>query len=50
MRLEQTSIGSAAKTKLFNFGALIDSFTSYAKNNSVADLIEFIINYYKYIY
>ena len=43
MRLEQTSIGSAAKTKLFNFGALIDSFTSYAKNNGVAELIEFIL-------
>ena len=44
MRLEQTTIGNAAKTKLFNFGALIDSFTSYAGNNGVADLIEYVLD------
>ncbi|MBR2498341.1 MAG: UvrD-helicase domain-containing protein [Clostridia bacterium] len=42
-RLEQTSIGSAAKTKLFNFGNLLDNFKAYAKNNSVARLIDYIL-------
>lgn len=43
LRLEQTSIGSAAKTKLFNFGTLISSFVSYSKTNSVADLIDYVL-------
>lgn len=43
-RLEQTSIGSAAKTKLFNFGTLLDSFKSYSENNKVVDLIEYILD------
>jgi DNA helicase-2/ATP-dependent DNA helicase PcrA len=43
MRLEQTTIGNSAKTKLFNFGALIDKFTAYASDNSVADLIEYVL-------
>lgn len=42
-RLEQTSIGAAAKTKLFNFGCLLDSFKRYAKENSVKDLIDHIL-------
>ena len=42
-RLEQTSIGAAAKTKLFNFGCLINSFKSFAENNSVKDLMDFIL-------
>lgn len=42
-RLEQTTIGSAAKTKLFNFGLLLDSFKEYSKENSVVKLIEYII-------
>ncbi len=42
-RLEQTSIGSSAKTKLFNFGNLLDSFRAYAKNNSVVKLIDYIL-------
>lgn len=42
-RLEQTSIGSAAKTKLFNFGSLLDSFKSYAESNNVVDLIDYVL-------
>jgi len=42
-RLEQTTIGSAAKTKLFNFGLLLDSFKEYSKEYSVVKLIEYII-------
>ena len=42
-RLEQTSIGSVAKTKLFNFGSLLDGFKRYSENNKVADLIEYIL-------
>ncbi|MBQ8427013.1 MAG: UvrD-helicase domain-containing protein [Clostridia bacterium] len=42
-RLEQTSIGSAAKTKLFNFKQLLDKFISYSEINKVVDLIDFVI-------
>ena len=42
-RLEQTSISAAAKTKLFNFGLLLDSFKAYAQNNSVVKTIEYIL-------
>ncbi len=44
LRLEQTSIGSAAKTKLFNFGNLLDSFKSYSENHSVKETIDFILD------
>ena len=43
-KLEHTSIGAAAKTKLFNFGMLLDNFTAYSMNNSVADLIDYILD------
>ncbi len=42
-RLEQTSIGAAAKTKLFNFGLLLDSFKAFAQNNSVVKTIEYVL-------
>ncbi len=42
--LEFTSIGSSAKTKLFNFKMLLDSFVAYSRINKVADLIEYIID------
>ena len=42
-RLEQTEIGAAAKTKLFNFKLLIDKFISYSQVNKVVDLIDYII-------
>ncbi len=42
-RLEQTTIGTAAKTKLFNFGMLLDSFKSFAQTNSVVNTIDYIL-------
>ena len=42
-RLEQTSIGSSAKTKLFNFCTLIESFKSYAQDNLVVKTIDYIL-------
>lgn len=43
-KLDQTGIGSATKTKLFNFKLLLDSFVAYSRVNKVADLIEYIID------
>lgn len=43
-RLEQTSMGSSAKTKLFNFGLMIDSFKAFSENHSVKELIEHILD------
>lgn len=42
-RLEQTSIGTSAKTKLFNYKRLIEEFISYSQVNKVVDLIDYII-------
>ncbi len=42
-RLEQTSIGSATKTKLFNFGMLLDSFRIYSEGNGVVKLMEYVL-------
>ena len=42
-RLEQTSIGAAAKTKLFNFGLLLDSFKAFAQDNSVVKTIDYVL-------
>ncbi|MBR2449503.1 MAG: UvrD-helicase domain-containing protein [Clostridia bacterium] len=42
-RLEQTSIGAAAKTKLFNFGLLLDSFKVFAQDNSVVKTIDYVL-------
>lgn len=41
--LELTAIGSAAKTKLFNYKVLIDNFMAYSRNNTVADVIEYVL-------
>lgn len=43
-KLELTSIGNAAKTKLFNYRTLIDSFKAYSLNNSVPDLIAHVLD------
>lgn len=43
-RLENSSLGGSAKTKLFNFGRMLDGFKSYAKNNSVVELIDYILD------
>ncbi len=42
-RLEQTSIGTSAKTKLFNFGQLIDSFKRFSENHTVDELIDNVL-------
>jgi DNA helicase-2/ATP-dependent DNA helicase PcrA len=41
--LNNSTISSAAKTKLYNYGVLLDSFRSYANSNKVADLIDYIL-------
>ena len=43
MHLDEISVGAAARTKLFNFRLLIDSFKEYAENNSVPDLLKFVL-------
>ena len=43
MRLDETSIGSAAKTKLYNFRQLIDGFKDYASVNSVSELLKYVL-------
>ncbi len=42
-RLEQTTIGSSAKTKLFNFGMLLDGFGAFSKNHSVVEIIDYVL-------
>ncbi len=42
-RLDETTIGNAAKTKLFNFKVLIDSFRAYSINNPASKLINYIL-------
>ena len=42
-QLEYTSIGGSAKSKLYNFGLLLDGFKSFAENNKVVDLIDHIL-------
>ena len=42
-RIEQTSISASAKTKLFNFGGLLDRFKEFSQNNSVVKTIEYIL-------
>lgn len=41
--LDEISVGTAAKTKLFNFRLLIDSFRQYATENSVPDLLRYVL-------
>jgi len=43
-KLQNASIGAAAKTKLYNFGILLDSFAAYSINHSVAELIEYVLD------
>ncbi|MBE5737351.1 MAG: ATP-dependent DNA helicase PcrA [Clostridiales bacterium] len=42
-KLDNSAIAKATKTKLYNFGLLLDSFAAYSKNNSVVDLIDYIL-------
>ena len=42
-QLQNTLIGNAARTKLYNFGLLLDGFKAFSLNNKVADLIDHIL-------
>ncbi len=42
-RLEETGIGAAARTKLFNFRLLLDNFREYAAVNSVSELLKYVL-------
>ncbi len=42
-RLEQTNLSNSVKSKLFNFGMLLNSFTEYSKHNPVSKLLGHII-------
>lgn len=42
-QLQNTSIGNSAKTKLYNFGLLLDGFKAFSQNNRVVDLIDHIL-------
>lgn len=42
-KMDLTTIGPAAKAKLFNFKMLIDSFKSFAQGHKVSETIEYIL-------
>ncbi len=42
-KLEDCSLSASVKTKLANFGRLLDSFKSYSNNNKVVDTIDYIL-------
>ncbi len=42
-QLQNTSIGNSTKTKLYNFGLLLDGFKAFSQNNRVVDLIDHIL-------
>ena len=42
-QLEHTSIGGAAKSKLYNFGLMLDGFKTFSQNNKVVNLIDHIL-------
>lgn len=41
--LQECSLSASAKTKLLNFGKLLDSFKSFSQNNSVVDTIDYVL-------
>lgn len=41
---DKTSIGSAARTKLYNFRTLLDGFKEYSKTHTVPELMKYIID------
>lgn len=43
MRLDETAIGAAARTKLFNFRLLLDNFREYAEVNGVSELLKYVL-------
>ncbi|MBO4251412.1 MAG: UvrD-helicase domain-containing protein [Clostridia bacterium] len=44
LHLDQTTIGTAAKTKLYNFRRLMDGLREYANRNSVPKLLKFVLD------
>ncbi len=42
--LQDSSIGSSAKAKLYNFGLLLDSFKAYSNSHSIASTIDYILD------
>ncbi len=43
-KLEQSAISSSAKTKLYNFGKLLDSFRAFSRANKIVDVIDFVLD------
>lgn len=43
-RLDETTISSGARTKLYNFKTLISSFVKYSKENGITDLIQHVLD------
>nr|MBO4518292.1 UvrD-helicase domain-containing protein [Clostridia bacterium] len=43
LRLDEMSVGAAARTKLFNFRLLLDNFREYADANGVAELLRYVL-------
>ena len=44
LHLDQTTIGAAAKTKLYNFRRLIDGFIDYSTCNPVPNLLQYVLD------
>ena len=42
-KLDNTTISKATKSKLYNFGLLLQSFSSFANNNQVVDVIDYVL-------
>ncbi len=43
-RLQESSISSSAKTKLYNFGLLLDSFKAFSLSHSISETIDHILD------
>ncbi len=43
-RLQETSIGSSAKSKLYNFGLLLDGFKAFSASHSIIQTIDYILD------
>ncbi len=42
-KLSETSVGSSAKTKLYNYKILLDSFISYSESHKASELITYVL-------
>ena len=43
-RLNETSIGTSARSKLYSFGLLLDSFKAFSKNHNIVETIDHILD------